>query len=359
MTHLVFDGVEIPEQLIRDEMPNHPAASSGGAHAAAAHALAIKALLLNRARELCLEAQPESDGAGRLETADEALIRQVFEVELTHDTPTEAECLRFYESRPDSFLTPELYEASHILLLESAHEIAVDLIKQLVTDPAGFTGLARSLSQCPSGQVGGSLGQMQKGDLVAEVEEVLLNMPQGAVYPEPVASRFGWHILRLDRRVARQRLPFEAVRERIQMHLESRAWVAESARYVEGLVSAARERGIALRLDDAGKVEKPSLSLGGLVDDERLAERIAPWLEAADPVLAERVTAAAGEKGIAIAELVRSEVRHFLDHANDESFTQLVSAAQGAQDPMLASVACILKSRLTPPKRNFTLIRKS
>jgi hypothetical protein len=26
---------------------------------------------------------------------------------------------------------------------------------------------------------------------------------------------------------------------------------------------------------------------------------------------------------------------------------------------MLASVACILKSRLAPPKRNFTLIRKS
>lgn len=359
MTHLVFDGVEIPEQLIRDEMPNHPAASSGGAHAAAAHALAIKALLLNRASELGLEACPESDEAGRFETADEALIRQVFEVELTHDTPTEAECQRFYESRPDSFRTPELYEASHILLLESAREIAGDLITQLIADPSGFTGLAKSLSQCPSGQVGGSLGQVQRGDLVDEVEEVLLNMPQGAIYPEPVQSRFGWHILRLDRRVARQRLPFDAVHDRIRMHLESRAWVAESARYVERLVAKAREGGIALRLDDTGRVEKPSLSLGGLVDDERLAERIAPWLEAADPALAERVATAAKGKGMAIAELVRAEVRDFLDNANDESFTQLVSAAQGAQDPMLASVACILKSRLTPPKRNFTLIRKS
>jgi len=359
MTHVVIDGVEIPEQLIRDEMPNHPATTSAEAHAAAAHALAIKALLLDRARELRLEPEPETDEAGRLETGEEALIRQVFASELTPRAPSEEECRRFYDTRQDSFLTPELYEASHILLLDSARDIAGDLIAQLVIDPSGFAGLARSLSQCPSGQVGGSLGQMQAGDLIAEVEEVLLNMPQGAIYPEPVQSRFGWHILRLDRRVPRQRLPFEAVRDRIRMHLESRAWVAESARYVEQLVAEARGRGIALRLGDTGKVETPSLSLGGLIDDARLAERIAPWLIAADPALAERVAATAQAQGIAVADLVRTEVRHFLDHANDESFTQLVSAAQGAQDPMLASVACILKSRLTPPKRKFTLIRKS
>jgi peptidyl-prolyl cis-trans isomerase C len=359
MNYFVIDGVEIPEQLIRDEMPNHPAATSAEAHAAAAHALAIKALLLDRARDLGLDAGPEVDDAGRLETADEALIRRIFEVELTLQAPTETECLRFYESRQGSFQTPDLYEASHILLLESARDIAVDLVRQLCADPSGFSGLAKALSQCPSAKAGGALGQMQRGDLVAEIEEVLLNMPQGAVYPEPVQSRFGWHILRLDRRIPRQRLPFEAVRERIRMHLESRAWVAKSARYVEQLVTEARSRGIALRLDDAGKVEPPSLSLGALIDDERLAERITPWLMAADPVLAERVAVVARSQGVAVADLVRAEVRQFLDHANDESFTQLVSAAQGAQDPMLASVACILKSRLAPPKRNFTLIRKS
>jgi len=359
MSHLVIDGVEIPEQLIRDEMPNHPAATSAEAHAAAGHALALKALLLDRARAIGLQACPEADAAGRLETEEEALIRQLFEAELSLDTPNEAECRRFYDSRPASFLTPELYEASHILLLESAGDVARDLVRQLAEDRTGFAGLARTLSQCPSGELGGSLGQMQRGDLIAEVEDILLSMPEGAIYPEPVKSRFGWHILRLDRRIARARLPFEAVSDRIRMHLESRSWIAVSARYTENLVAAARAKGIALRLGEAGGFERPTLSLGGLVDDDRLAQRIEPWLAAADAELAGRVRAAALAKDVPVAQFVRDEVRHFLDHADDEAFTQLVSAAQGAKDPMLASVACILKTRLAPAKRNFTVIRKT
>lgn len=359
MDVFVIDGVEIPEKLIRDEMPNHPAPTSGDAHKSAAHALAIKALLLHRAAELNLTPEPEIDDNGRLETAEEALIRQLFACELTPVAPTDDECRRFYDSRPQHFFTPELYEASHILLLESARDVAFDLVKQLVSEPGAFGSLAKAMSQCPSAEVGGSLGQLQIGDLVAEVEETLLSMPAGAIYPEPVASRFGWHILRLDRRVERQRLPFEAVRERIRMHLDSRSWIAASAKYVETLVEGARSQGIALRMGDSGRVEQPSLSLGALVDDDTLAERIAPWLTSADPELAGRVAAAAELKGATIADYVRQELRDFLDHADDESFTQLVSAAQGAEDPLLASVTCVLKKRLTPVRKTFSLIRKA
>jgi peptidyl-prolyl cis-trans isomerase C len=360
MTSLVIEGVEIPEQLIRDEMPNHPAATSAEAHKNAARALAIKALLLNRASELDLLPDPEPDEEGRLETLEEALIRQVFAHELVPQVPSEAECLRFYEARPDNFFTPELYEASHILVLESSRDLALDLVKQLLADQSGFASLARSLSVCPSGQIGGSLGQLQRGDLVVEVEEALLSTPVGAIFPEPVASQFGWHILRLDRRVVRQRLPFEAVKAKILMHLESRAWMAASAKYVEGLLDQSKAKGVALRLGEAGDIERPSLSLGGLVDDANMAVRIEPWLAAVDPELLSRVSEASIAQGKPIVDLVRSEVRHFLDHADDESFTQLVSAAQGSDDPMLASVACILKSRLAPPaKKTFTLIKKN
>lgn len=359
MDVFVIDGVEIPEKLIREEMPNHPAPTSAEAHKQAAHALAVKALLLNRASALGLEPAPESDDSGRIETTEEALIRQLFARELTPAAPTEGECRRFFDARPQHFFTPELYEASHILIQESARDVAFDLVKQLLGEPTAFEGLARALSHCPSAEVGGSLGQLQIGDLVAEVEETLLSMPVGAIYPEPVASRFGWHILRLDRRVARQRLPYEAVRERIRMHLESRAWIAASARYVETLVESARSQGIALRMGDAGQVERPSLFLGAMIDDDTLAGRIAPWLAAVDPELADKVAAAADLKGASVADFIRHEVRDFLDNADDESFTQLVSAAQGADDPLLASVTCVLKKRLTPARKTFSLIRKA
>ena len=360
MEVFVIDGVEIPEKLIRDEMPNHPAPTQAEAHRHAARALAVKALLLRRAGELGLTPEPEADDSGRLETGEEALIRQVFARELAPASPTDDECRRFFDARPDNFFTPELYEASHILLPETAWDVAFDLVRQLLAEPGAFAGLARGMSQCPSGEVGGSLGQLQIGDLVAEVEDALLSTPAGAIYPEPIASRFGWHIVRLDRRVARQRLPFEAVHERIRMHLESRAWVAASARYVESLLDKAKSDGVAFRLGETGDIEAPSLSLGALVGDPRIAARIEPWLAAVDPELLSRVSASAASQGRTVPDLVRHEVRDFLDHADDEAFTQLVSAAQGADDPMLAGVRCILKTRLAPPaKKSFTLIKKA
>ena len=54
MRTLVVDGVEIPEALLAQEVQNHPGASAADARAAAGHALAIRALLLHRARELGL-----------------------------------------------------------------------------------------------------------------------------------------------------------------------------------------------------------------------------------------------------------------------------------------------------------------
>ena len=53
----VIDGVQIPERLIAEEAQNHPAGTAEEARRAAGHALAIRALLLDRAHALGLEPQ--------------------------------------------------------------------------------------------------------------------------------------------------------------------------------------------------------------------------------------------------------------------------------------------------------------
>ena len=75
MRSLVVGGVQIPEALIAREAQNHPASDGAQAWAEAAHALAVRALLLHRARQLDLEPDPEIDAAGREETPEEAVIR--------------------------------------------------------------------------------------------------------------------------------------------------------------------------------------------------------------------------------------------------------------------------------------------
>ncbi|MBL8556207.1 MAG: peptidyl-prolyl cis-trans isomerase [Phenylobacterium sp.] len=364
---VVFDGVEIPESLLAQEVQNHPGASAAEARAAAGHALAIRALLLNRAHVLRLEPEPERDAQGREETADEALVRAVLDLEVDAAAPTEAECLRVYGADPARFCSPTLHEAAHILIEPAdaspeadaaARTRALRIADAVRSGACTFAEMARDHSDCPSGATGGSLGQLQPGDLVPEVESVLYALKPGAVAGEPVRSRFGWHVLKLDRRIEGRKLPFEVVEDRIRLNLEARAWSAAATRYVATLAAEARAHGVALSLTDEGEVREGSATLGDFLGDAAASERLLPWLQAVDGDLAQRVQAAAEAAGERPAEFARTAMADFVADANDERWTNLVSAARDAADPALACLAAVLRSKLVPAKQTFTVIRR-
>ncbi len=362
----VIDGVEIPEILIALEAQNHPSLSVIEARRAAGKALAVRALLLHRADELGLRPAPEHDEAGREETAEEALIRAVLDEEVDIETPSTELCRHIYDSQRSRFTSPALVEAAHILIApqgdetshwEAAHMTALDVTRTLIEQPGQFAALAKSLSNCPSGEVGGSLGQLGPGDVVGEIEQALSALQPGQVLNQPVRSRFGWHVLKLDRRIEGRELPFDYVEDKIRLHLESRAWTAAATRYVADLAERARGLGVAFSLTRDGRFDTGALSLG-----ERLAGASAAgleaWLDASDPDLAERVRAAAAAAGIDVDTFVQRAVKDFVNTAGDESWTHLISAAQGAEDPAIAAIASLLRTRLTPKTRTYTIFRK-
>lgn len=367
---LVVEGVEIPEFLIAEEAQHHPSASPSEARLAAGKALAVRALLLHRADELGLEVQPLLDDNGREETPEEALIRATLDAEVEVESPSGAECRRVYDAQRHRFSTPALTEAAHILIepksddaegWEVARQTAQAMLDQLMVKPGLFGELAKTASDCPSGAVGGSLGQLGPGDLVVEVERALAGLKAGEILTTPVRSRFGWHLLKLERRIEGRALPFEYVEDKIRLHLESRAWTAAAARYVAQLADRARAEGVAFSLTQDGRFSEGAPSLGAMLSDGASADRLEAWLDATDIDLASRVKAAATSEHLQVAVFVRRAVRHFVDHANDESWTQLISATQGAADPALAAMASLLKARLTPKpehKHTYTLIKR-
>lgn len=365
MRAIVVHGVEIPESLIALEAQNHPSLSASDARAAAGHALATKALLLNRAAELGLSPAAEIDESGREETAEAALIRAVLEAEVEIEPPTDGECRRVYDAQRSRFRTPALYEAAHILVapadegeeaVEEARLRAAGAAEALRGHPERFAQVAQTLSDCPSGAAGGSLGQLQSGELVAEVETAILRLQPGAISATPVRSRFGWHILKLERRIEGREVPFEMAIDRIRLQLEGRAWEGAASRFLLALADAAAAKGVALTYAEDGAVASGSASLGDFLGDGAAAARLIPWLEIADPALAKRVRLAAGSVGLDPAAFVRTAATEFVNHAEEERWTQLISAARDAEDPAVAALAAILKARLEPLKRTFTVI---
>lgn len=253
------NGVAVPETAIASEAQNHRAASGAEARAAAARALVIRELLLQRAAALGLKPAPEQDAMGREETAEEALIRQVLEREAPAAEPTTEECRRVYEVSLERFASPDLFEASHILFAPelpetagwmAAHGRAVEAIAAL-RDGADFAELAAAFSACPTGRDGGALGQLRSGDLAVEIEEALLSLQPGGVGDVPVRTRYGWHVIRLDRRTPAKTLAFETVEDLIRASLRSRAQVAASARYISRLAGDAEIEGLELKLGAA------------------------------------------------------------------------------------------------------------
>lgn len=253
------NGCVITPEAIAEEAQQHPAPDPASAWRAAARALAIRELLLQEARRLGLAAEPEPDEAGRREVEEEALIRAVLETRAAPAAPTRDECLRVYEQRRERFRTPPLLEASHILVepgsddeadWAEAHRQASLIAQEVGDDGAAFAEAAQAFSSCPSKMQGGSLGQLQPGELVPVVQSAIEALPEGTTGREPVRSRFGWHVLRLQRRIPGRELPFELVEARIADMLEARSWTLAAARYTASLAAAAEIEGVTLTPDE-------------------------------------------------------------------------------------------------------------
>ena len=82
------------------------------------------------------------------------------------------------------------------------------------------------------------------GASLQAVQAGLEAITEGTTAREPVKSRFGWHILRLHRRIEGRTMTFDMVRDRIADMLEARSWSIEAARYVARLAERNEIEGI-------------------------------------------------------------------------------------------------------------------
>lgn len=262
-TGVQVNGVRIPRDAIAREVQNHPSRTPIEAWTAAARSLVIRELLLQEARRIGIEAVPQSDESGRRETQEEALVRGVVESEVTTPEPDADVCRRYYEQNRKSFRAPAIYEVAHILFAARqddaeayalARQEALAALEKIKAQPNSFAEMAKSRSDCPSAAVGGNLGQITSGDTTPEFEAAVKALDVGAMADVPVATQYGFHIVRLDRRIEGSELPFELVASRIAEYLRESVTRRATAQYVARLVSRSEISGITLLGAEAHRV---------------------------------------------------------------------------------------------------------
>ncbi len=84
------------------------------------------------------------------------------------------------------------------------------------------------------------------------METFLFNLEEGQLSPVPVKTRYGVHIVRVDKHVPGRSLPYEAVAEKIADYLKEASWRRAFRQYVQLLAGSARISGF-----DIAAVETP------------------------------------------------------------------------------------------------------
>lgn len=208
---------------------------------------AVRELLRQRAVALALLV-PDAD-----EATVGAAIEQLLETEVKTPVPADAECRRYYEAHASEFRSGDLVFARHILFqitpgapLDLVRDEAERTLKQVVAAPEEFEICALTLSNCPSGRQGGNLGQIGRGETVPEFEQALFADAGTGILPYLVKTRYGFHILSIDRRVEGELLPFEVAQPRIAELLTARVQETALRQYVRLLAGQAEIKGVAL-----------------------------------------------------------------------------------------------------------------
>lgn len=135
------------------------------------------------------------------------LIRRLLRQEVMSDiTVTEGEVRRYYREHAAELPTrPATVTLAHIKIVPDVSDSAADTSRAVIDDiwrrlQAGedFAELAKTCSDCPSASYGGSLGYAKLADYDSPAfEKAVRGLTVGEV-SEPVLTRFGWHLIRLE-----------------------------------------------------------------------------------------------------------------------------------------------------------------
>jgi peptidyl-prolyl cis-trans isomerase C len=122
---------------------------------------------------------------------------------------------KVYEEAAKQIEGEQEVHARHILVEteDEAKAIEAELKKG-----ADFAELARQKSTDPGASEGGDLGYFPKEDMVPEFADAAFKLDKEQI-SEPVHTRFGWHVIKVEDKRERQVPAFDQVRDQLATHL--------------------------------------------------------------------------------------------------------------------------------------------
>ena len=219
-----------------------------------------------------------------------------------YQTVTDDEIAAYYNANKDSMQEPEQIHARHILVMskdsdsdadkEKAKE-RIDKIYKEAKAGADFAALAVKNSDGPSAPNGGDLGWFGKGAMVPAFEDAAFALNKGDI-SEPVKTRFGWHIIKVEDKKEGTTKTLDEAKDEIKTRLAEEKGSDKANdlldqsmdRLASGmkLTDIAKEIGVEAVTTDPMPVQFLAQTLGMSADAAKSIEALAPGEASKSPV---------------------------------------------------------------------------
>jgi hypothetical protein len=160
-----------------------------------------------------------------------------------YQPPSRADCRAYYEAHPEEFRGTDLYAGGEILIAgdvtdrlwrSDAYGRAERIIAMLHYDRRVFDDLLLTSAASPDAR-GGRIGPVACGAWESEVAAPFFTLRAGEVFPLPVPSRLGFHVLLMERIQPGRLRPFSEVEAEVVRRLAFRSRLAAAWRHLQSL----------------------------------------------------------------------------------------------------------------------------
>lgn len=142
--------------------------------------------------------------------------------------PAEADIKKYYDEHLEEFSRPEQLQVRHILFFvdegdkgypvqhtdAEAREMAEEAIARLKAGK-DFAELAREKSEDSGTRADGGLYTFSRDEAVKEFADAAYALKEGEYTADPVKTEYGYHIIKLEKKIPARQDPFEEVRQDI------------------------------------------------------------------------------------------------------------------------------------------------
>ncbi|HEY0370632.1 MAG TPA: peptidyl-prolyl cis-trans isomerase [Thermoanaerobaculia bacterium] len=174
---------------------------------------------------------------------DTLITNKVFARELRNRNELSDPDLRDrYNREKEQYRLPERARLREIVVLrpEDASKLAeatqrASEIAEAARKPGSdFANLAMTMSESATRDKAGDLGEVAKGDLVAELDKAIFSAPSGSILG-PIETKSAWHIVLVEQRLPSEVPAFESVKDRLRKEASEETFQRDYKTYIENL----------------------------------------------------------------------------------------------------------------------------